>query len=587
MVIKKQINEIIQGQMQKEEKQIVNVVMEKFHIAKSAKKEFFKEEFNENAFDILLDFYLGKQLGNNPKTTDVLLNNITTIIQSAISTILQVPLTIELIPGANNDEEQIKQIKDLENGLLYYWEQHLDMSKKLKELLIKMKIYGTAYLYPHYIIENKLLNLKVNIISPDSIYPDPNCIEHEEAEFIFYCAPTPLVKIQRWYPERGKFIKEEFITTSQKSFRGRSKTIVEFLSNNLNFSSPVGDTGTTVAKTKLPSANLIFGFFRDDTQEEVTVYKYSFNCCGRTFSKEDVSYENAKCPNCNELIPDKRIIKDNIYGAKKYTFPKYPYGRMIVIANDILLDDRPNPYYEFPFIKFININTTKYWGLGDVEYLMSNQIAINKLLSMGMRIIKRMAERPIISDEKAILGHVKATDYGEIIEKSPGSFVNWMDMPTLPSGLFEMYSLFTTQMDNMSGLRDRYRTKTATETTFLDEEEQRRQMTLLNDIEKELKKVVLHILHILTKYHTQTEQLALDYKKSNLVFFKGTNYQQLLFDVRIKFQTDIVQSKLMRHKQALEALQTIIPLINSNLITSEQVEPIITKLLKDLGLSQE
>ncbi len=582
MAIKEIDPKIIREQIQKEERQIVDTVMEKFYIAKSAKEEFFNMEFGDkNFFDRLLSFYLGRQLGKNPKTTDVILNNITPIIQSAISTILEVPLSIELIPGVNSTEQQIKQIKELEIILLFYWTQHLEMIKKIKELLTKVKIWGTGFLYPHYNIENNLLNIRMDVINPECIYPDPSCNENSEAEFIFYCEPIPLTRIRRWYPERGKFVKEEFITSPSQKFKDKS-SFVDIMYDSIHFLSPISSETKSQKRNKMPSANLIFGFFRDDTKEELAFYNYTFNCCNERFSKKNTSIENIRCPICRRLIPINQIIKDGI--AEKQIILKYPRGRMIVIANEILLDDRPNPYYDIPFIRFININTTKYWGLGDVEYLISEQIAINKLLSMGMRIIKKTADRPVFVDENTLKEGIKSTDFGDIIEKLPGTHIQWMDMPPLPVGLFEMSQVFRAQMDNKTGLRDRSRIKTATEATLLDEEEQRRQVTLLGDIEKELKKVILHILHILTNYHTYTEQLALDYKQPNMVIFKGIDYQNLLFNVNVRFQTEIVQSKMVKHKQALESLQTIISLLNSTLITQEEARQLTKGLLKDLGI---
>jgi len=580
-----QILENIKNDMQKGEQQLINEVMERFHIAKAAKEGHFKAGFSTNYFDTLLSFYLGKQLGNRPKPTDVVLNNLTTIIQSAISTILQVPLTIELIPDANSDQQQIEQVKKLEKALLFYWldSERLNMSQKIKDLLLRMKIYGTGFLYPHYLIENNLLNLRMDVIDPEYIYPDPSCMDTADAEFIFYSAPVPLVKIQRWYPERGKFVKEEFTTTISSNNRDFRSNLVEVLHNSMSFVSTVGATETEIQRNRLPSANLIFGFFRDDTQETVNINSYSFVCCGNRQTQQNVSSENIRCPLCNRLIPEKYIIKNTLNTGKKHTFMKYPHGRMIVVSNGILLDDRPNPYYEFPFIKFINIDTTRYWGLGDVEYLMAEQIAINRLLSMGMEIIKKTATRPIIVDEQALREGIKSTAFGDVIEKLPGSNIQWMDMPPLPSGLFELCKLFIVHMDTKTGLYDRGRIKTATEATLLSETEQQRQLTLLTNVEQKLKKIVLHILYILTNYHTYTEQISLDYQEDDLVF-RGIDYQRLLFKVRIKFQTDIVQSKMVRHKQALETLQSITNLVASQLLSLEDAVPRARKLFEDLGI---
>ncbi|MEW6095180.1 MAG: phage portal protein [bacterium] len=574
-------------QIPAQEKNIVNYVMENFQIAKSAKEQHFKAGFDntgaKSTFDLFLDYYLGKQLSSNPKLTDVVFNNMTTIIQSSLSITLQTPLTIELIPESDNEDEQ-KKVYELNQVLQHYWLKELEMQKKLEELLLNLKIYGTAYLYPHYIIENNLIHLKMDVISPKYIYPDSSCIEHKNAEFIIYSAPIPLVKIRRWY-ERGKYVTEEYDTSLSTTRKNR---VVEILHDNLSFLSPTTGQQSTTKRSTLPSANLIIGFFKDDTKEMTMIHSVAFVHCGQRH-KQDVSINDlrnsyVRCPICNFPIPHNQLIIDT-YG-RTISNLKYPRGRMIVIANNILLDDRPNPYYNFPFLKFININSTKYWGLGDVEYLLGEQIALNKMVSKTMEIIDKHTKRPLFTDEGAIQKEVEFTEYGLKIEKQPGSGVAWMDMPPFPNEIFTTIELLKAQMDNKAGLMDRGRAKTATEVSLISEQEQNRQTTLLSNVELELEKVVLHLLHILTNYHTYTEQIALQFNKPEIVLFKGTDYQNLMFQTRVKFQTDIVQSKLVKHNQALQTLQLITTLISSQLLPVEQGMNMVNKLLKDLGLPE-
>ncbi|MEW6095780.1 MAG: hypothetical protein AB1567_04540 [bacterium] len=572
-----------------EEKNIVNYIMENFQIAKSAKEQHFKAGFDntgaKSTFDLFLNYYLGKQIGSNPKLTDVIFNNITTIIQSSLAITLQIPLTIELIPGSDNKIEQEK-VYALNNILQYYWLKELEMQKKLEELLLNLKIYGTGYLYPHYIIENNLIKLKMDVVSPKYIYPDPSCIEHQDAEFVFYSAPIPLVKIKRWY-ERGKYVNEEYDTSLSTATSSKNR-VVEIMHDSLSFLSPTTGQQSTTKRSTLPSANLIIGFLKDDIKEIMTMHSVVFVCCGQrhkqNVSIDDLRNSYVRCPICNSIIPHNQLIIDT--RGKTISSLKYPRGRMIVVANNILLDDRPNPYYHFPFIRFINIDSTKYWGLGDVEYLLGEQIALNKMVSKAMEIIDKHTKRPLFADEGTIQKEVEFTEYGLKIEKQPGSVVSWMDMPAFPDEIFNMIELLKAQMDNKAGLMDRGRAKTATEASFINEQEQNRQTTLLGNVELELEKVVMHLLHILTNYHTYTEQIALQFNKPEIILFKGTDYQNLMFQTRVKFQTDIVQSKLVKHNQALQTLEEITALISSQLLPVEQGMNIVNKLLKDLGLPE-
>jgi len=563
---------VILEDIKNEERKLVLDVIEKFNLAKQAKQNAFKVTPSE-----LLDFYLGRQIGKEkPEEIDVISNCITEVIDAGISLILQTPFTIELIP---NRQEDISKIQQLQQVLQYYWEQVLDMKKKLKELLGFLKIYGTAFLYPHYIIENNNLKIKVDVLSSEDIYPDPSAKKNEDLEFIFYAMPIPLAKIRRWYPTRGYLVKEETIVSSSVGNKSRS-SYAEIIHEQGKIIRPILGKSEG-GRVTLPSATLIFGFLKDDTQGELINYKCYCKNCKIFFRQESFSKENLRCNNCKNYIPAKHFISLK----EKQILPLYPQGRMVVIANNILLDDRENPYYDFPFLRFINRMTTTYWGLGDVEYLMGEQIGINKYIRYATEIIKKIVKRPIFADKGAIEEEIRTTSFGDLIEKQPGKAINWMDMPTVPYDIFRMIDLFRGQIDNKAGLRDRIGAKTATEVGLLEEEEQRRQTSLLGDIEYDLKKVILHILHILINYHTYTEQLALDYKKGEYILFQGIDYKNLLFDVKVKFQIEIVLSKMVRHQQALQTLTTIMTLLQSQLISFEKAQNIVNKLMADLNLS--
>lgn len=556
-------------EQQENEKLIIDKSLDYYNLAVRAKREQ-----QTLSADTLLDFYLGQQIGHKPTEIDVVINHITTVIDSSIALILQTPLTIETIPT----------VESLDKGIQYYWLEVLDMQEKLQELLLNLKIYGTGFLYPHFTKENGLINLKMDVLA-EGVFPDPAAKTEEDAEFIFYSSPIPLVKIQRWYPERGKLVKEESIVSKREQSDNKNlHAYAEVYNNTEKVIAPYTGSSTAVQRTTLPSANLIFGFIRDDTKQEIKVSRFKCRCanCQIWFYKEAESNENIRCLKCNSLIPVKYIIQDTF--IKKETIPVYPKGRMVVFANNnFLLEDRSNPYYDFPFLRFVNRRTTRFFGLSDVEYLMGEQIAMNKLTRFVMEIVKKSAKRPLISDEDAIRSF-KSTAWGDVLEKQIGKDISWLDMPSVPFDIFRFLDLLRGQIDNKTGLRDRLGVKTATEAGFLEEEEQRRQLFILTNVEGKLKKALLHILHILVNYHTYPEKVAWDSDKKEYVFFKGVDYKNLLFNVRVKFQTDKVLSKVVRHNQALQTLQTILTLMSAQLIEPEKAKKIADGLMKDLNL---
>lgn len=535
-------------QLQKSEQELIEQVIEYYKIAVEDRKT--KENFSHSQ---LLKFYKG-QLRDDETTS--LQNYILTIIDSGLSLLTRTPITIEFIPP----------IKELEKAKEYYLFDQLRLGEKIGRLLLYLKLFGTAFFYPHFIRKNGILQLKLDVLS-EGVYIDPSAKRIEDAEFMFYATPVPLMKLRDWY-RRGNLVAEEKIT-HEEAFRYEKGQINK----------------STYNSVKLPSAMVIFGFLRDKTVTTEKIYRFKFYCtkCRKFFYQENISIENLRCHLCGSLISIKYVLSSEVTDERE--IPLYPRGRMVVIANTsdpVLLEDIPNPYYDFPFIHFINRDVTEFWGMGDVELLLSEQITLNKLTTETIKIFSKILKRPIISDDGAITSY-EVREFGDIIQKMPGTQVEFMNAPTsLPFDTFRFMEMLRQIMDNKGGLYDRIGIKTATEAELLQQEEINRQTRLFTSIESKMKDVVLHIFHILTHYHTYQERIAWEEGRKEYVLFRGIDYKEKIFDVKVRFQTERLKSKIIRQHQAIQILNSLPILLP--LLTPEEKQKLVRKIIEDLDL---
>lgn len=159
--------------------------------------------------------------------------------------------------------------------------------------------------------------------SPFSIQVDPLATEDRDCEWMMEVNRRPLTWVDRYYPEKSKFVTTDHASSSDDPLR-RHRTGYQVAGT--------GGMGTLIE--------------HETAQEWVTVYEY---------------YEKPS--------------------------PKYPKGRLIIGANNVILQmgDNPTPDGGFPYIPIRKIEIPgSYWGHTEVHDLIGPQRDYNKIVTKRM-----------------------------------------------------------------------------------------------------------------------------------------------------------------------------------------------------------
>jgi len=142
--------------------------------------------------------------------------------------------------------------------------------------------------------------------------------------------------------------------------------------------------------------------------------------------------------------------------------PKYPKGRMLVAANGVLLVDKELPVGEIPFAKFDDLIVGgKYYPEAVATGLKSLQDHKNELLRRRHEWVRKLLSGKIVAARgSAIMREALNNDTSEIFYYNPvPNAANTgapytMQMPTIPSYVYEEDKLTTQMVNEFSGISE-------------------------------------------------------------------------------------------------------------------------------------
>lgn len=235
------------------------------------------------------------------------------------------------------------------------------------------------------------------IISPFNFFIDPMATRIDEAQYCMYATYKPVGQLIKAYPEKAEELRKEAKTPDD---------------NDLTFGKEINNTNNQVL--------FIECYFRDYTREEWVE------------EEEGLKYKKSKM--------------------------KYPNGRRVIIAGDVLLEDGENPYQdgEFPFVAWKCYSMPgKFWGMSEVEQLIAPQKEINNLYNALMDNAKLNANPWTILDKNSGVEKGSLSNSpGLVIRKNPGSDVKRDAPPSMPAYLQQVASDLKYDLQVISGVFD-------------------------------------------------------------------------------------------------------------------------------------
>jgi hypothetical protein len=163
----------------------------------------------------------------------------------------------------------------------------------------------------------------------------------------------------------------------------------------------------------------------------------------------------------DESVIEEEITKTEKDGKKVKAFrtkKKWPNGRKVVIANNILLEDDHNPYLDgqFPYARLIDhVLPREFYGEGEVDQLRGPQTVINKLISYVMDIFS-LTGNPVwtVPTNSGVQPESLINQPGLVVEHTPGAPpVRQQGMEVQPS-MFAALDRMIQYFDKISGIHD-------------------------------------------------------------------------------------------------------------------------------------
>ena len=282
---------------------------------------------------------------------------------------------------------------DVQTALDYEWDRE-KMPLKLPAQLIPMLVYGNAVWFVQWDgKDGEYGNISIKPVDPFNIFPDPLAESIDNSEFLVYATYRNANQIKQQFPEKASAIEGSRITMSE---------LVAERDNN-------------------------------DTQDANQVLILEMWC------------------------RDWVTMDETVEGKKQL---KYPKGRVITCLPElgILLSDKKNPYKDgkFPFILMKNYDIPfEFWGVGEVEQIMSPQHYVNELTNQIIDNAKNTANMQWIIDKNSGIGQGKLTNRpGLVIRKTPGSEVRRDTPPAMPNYVREQIEVLKKDIQDISGVFD-------------------------------------------------------------------------------------------------------------------------------------
>ena len=282
---------------------------------------------------------------------------------------------------------------DVQTALDYEWDRE-KMPLKLPAQLIPMLVYGNAIWFVQWDgKDGEYGNISIKPVDPFNIFPDPLAESIDNSEFLVYATYRNANQIKQQFPEKASAIEGSRITMSE---------LVAERDNN-------------------------------DTQDANQVLILEMWC------------------------RDWVTMDETVEGKKQL---KYPKGRVITCLPElgILLSDKKNPYKDgkFPFVLMKNYDIPfEFWGVGEVEQIMSPQHYVNELTNQIIDNAKNTANMQWIIDKNSGIGQGKLTNRpGLVIRKTPGSEVRRDTPPAMPSYVRDQIEILKKDIQDISGVFD-------------------------------------------------------------------------------------------------------------------------------------
>lgn len=351
-----------------------------------------------------------------------IVNMIWTAIQSSLPLQTDARPRIVYIPEEPNDTEFAQVLNMV---LEADWERN-NWLVPVTEMILDGYIYGLGYMELGYdeSADFGLGSATLQSEDPFYLYPDPKAtdINCKDSQGFIKAEPVDTQWLKKQYPDWEDDIKADIVDSidSSKTALNDFKIRVSNTDRDMPDVTEIEGREKSIEKTLLITA-----YLKPDETEEVEV--------------EDVDEAGEAT-------------------TKFITKKKYPFGRVITVANGIKLKEEPLPFNhgKFPFVRYLNyILPREFFGVSEVEQLESPQRVFNKLLNASLEILNLMGNPIwIVDTSSGVNPHKLVNKTGLVVEKEPGSEVRREMGTQLNPTALQLIDRMEQWFNNVAGTQD-------------------------------------------------------------------------------------------------------------------------------------
>ena len=339
----------------------------------------------------------------------------------------QIPLMTDTRPRSEfiaTEPQDIELAKILDEVFTSDWERQ-DWMYTLTECLYDAHLYGIGLSKIDF---NERANFGLGQITWDSLepiyaYPEAQASDinnHRKCGHFIYAEPIDLDKIEEMYPEKGKYVRSDLQDLWQSA-----------------------KTDLRDIKYRSPSEGAVIeGHPSDSTTARNQALVITLYC--RPGETEE-----------NEIVRESEDGKEETLYQTKL---KYPRGRKVVIAGNVVLEDEELELEDksFPIQKVANyIDPRSFYGISDIEQTEGPQIIFNKLISFSLDVLTLMGNPIWIVDRDS---DVDTDDLfnipGAVVEKEPGSEIRRETGVQLQPYVLQLIDRVKLWFDDISGSQE-------------------------------------------------------------------------------------------------------------------------------------
>lgn len=361
-------------------------------------------------------FFRGKQWPQNRPSyrNSEVINMVFQLIQQQVAVMTDARPQFGFIATEPEDREFAQILNDLSD---FDWDKN-NWLAVLVELLYDSKIYGTYWSYMGWDHE---ANYGIGAPcwesrDPFLMFPDPDArqVGDKHCSYLIEAEYVTTAKLKAKYPHLKDFIAPDMADVFSIERTNISQGSIPYILNDKFYFDGMNKGMTqTTEKTLVKTL-----FYRDPEVME-------------------------------EECADKP--------GEKITRMKYPHGRKIVTACNLVLADEPlEEGFTFPFQKGVNyVLPREFYGVSEVEQVESPQKIFNKLVSFALDVLVFMGNPIWVVDTEAEVDTDNLFNVpGLVVEKKPGTEVRREEGVQLQPYVLQLIDRMENWFNNLGGSTD-------------------------------------------------------------------------------------------------------------------------------------